>query len=69
VADALTSFAVADLCAAQWTARIEYEWIRNLESNRPELTGRWTKRRNLVRPAVPGPGAVTEVKREDEKLK
>jgi len=53
VADALMSFAVADLYAAKWTTQIEDEWIRNLESNRPELAGRLTRRRDLMRLAVP----------------
>lgn len=53
VADALMSFAEADLYAAKWTTQIEDEWIRNLESNRPELAGRLTRRRDLMRLAVP----------------
>jgi hypothetical protein len=53
VADALMSFAEADLYAAKWTTLIEDEWIRNLESNRPELAGRLTRRRDLMRLAVP----------------
>ncbi|MGJ7582784.1 PIN domain-containing protein [Variovorax sp. RHLX14] len=36
VADALMSFAEADLYAAKWTTLIEDEWIRNLEADRPE---------------------------------
>lgn len=53
VADALMSFAEADLYAAKWTTQIEDEWIRNLEVNRPELVGRLTRRRDLMRLAVP----------------
>lgn len=53
VADALMSFAEADLYAAKWTTLIEDEWIRNLEANRPELAGRLTRRRDFMRMVVP----------------
>lgn len=53
IADALMSFAVADLYAAKWTTTIEDEWIRNLEAARPELVGRLGNRRDLMRVAVP----------------
>lgn len=53
VADALMSFAEADLYAAKWTTLIEDEWIRNLEADRPELAGRLTRRRDFMRMAVP----------------
>jgi len=52
VADALLSLAVAGLYAAKWTT-IEDEWIRNLESKRPELQGRLHRRRDDMRTAVP----------------
>lgn len=53
VADALMSMAVAGLFAAKWTERIEEEWIRNLEADRPELKGRLQRRRELMRAAIP----------------
>jgi predicted nucleic acid-binding protein len=53
VADALLSLAVAGLYAAKWTTTIEDEWIRNLESKRPELQGRLHRRRDDMRAAVP----------------
>ncbi len=53
VADALLSMAVAGLYAAKWTTRIEEEWIRNLESNRPELAGKLDRRRDGMRDAIP----------------
>ena len=53
VADALMSFAEADLYAAKWTTLIEDEWIRNLEANRPELAGRLIRRRDFMRMVVP----------------
>lgn len=53
VADALMSFAEADLYAAKWTTLIEDEWIRNLEADRPELAGRLTRRRDFMRMVVP----------------
>lgn len=53
VADALLSLAVAGLYAAKWTTTIEDEWVRNLESRRPELKGRLQQRRDDMRAAVP----------------
>lgn len=53
VADALVSMAVAGLFAAKWTGRIEDEWIRNLEADRPDLAGKLEKRRELMRLAIP----------------
>lgn len=53
VADALLSFADAELYAAKWTTAIEDEWIRNLEKSRPELVGRLGRRRDYMRAAVP----------------
>jgi len=38
--DAVMSLATAGLYAAKWTTRIEQEWIRSLERQRPELVGR-----------------------------
>lgn len=51
--DALMSLATAGLYAAKWTTRIEQEWIRSLERQRPELVGRLTIRRDSMREAVP----------------
>lgn len=51
--DALLSLATAGLYAAKWTTRIEQEWIRSLERQRPELVGRLTIRRDSMRQAVP----------------
>lgn len=53
ITDALMSLAANRLYAAKWTTRIENEWISNLESNRPELSGRLTQRRDAMRDAVP----------------
>jgi predicted nucleic acid-binding protein len=44
---------VAGLFAPKWTRRIEDEWIRNLEANRPELVGKLERRRDNMRQAVP----------------
>ena len=38
--DSLMSLAEAGLYAAKWTTRIEEEWIRALETKRPDLKGR-----------------------------
>lgn len=51
--DALLSLATAGLYAAKLTTRIEQEWIRSLERQRPELVGRLTIRRDSMRQAVP----------------
>ncbi len=53
MADALMSLATAGLFAAKWTTRIEAEWIRSLEENRPDLQGRLDYRREQMREAVP----------------
>ena len=53
MADALMSLATAGLFAAKWTTRIEAEWIRSLEENRPDLEGRLDYRREQMREAVP----------------
>ena len=51
--DALLSLAIAGFFAAKWTTGIEEEWIRALEHQRPDLTGRLTSRRDSMRAAVP----------------
>jgi predicted nucleic acid-binding protein len=51
--DALMSLATAGFFAARWTTRIEEEWIRSLEKQRPELTGRLGVRRDSMRDAIP----------------
>lgn len=51
--DALLSLATAGFFAAKWTTGIEEEWIRALERQRPDLTGRLTSRRDSMRTAVP----------------
>lgn len=53
MADALMSLTTAGLFAAKWSRRIEDEWIRNLQSNRPDLKGRLGRRRDAMREAVP----------------
>jgi predicted nucleic acid-binding protein len=52
LSDALMSLASNGLFAAKWTTTIEDEWIRNLEKQRPDLTGRLTTRRDAMRDAV-----------------
>lgn len=52
-ADALMSLATTGLFAAKWTGRIEQEWMRALERNRPELIGKLDYRRDQMREAVP----------------
>lgn len=51
--DALMSLATAGFFAAKWTTRIEDEWIRSLQNQRPELTGKLGTRRDSMRDAVP----------------
>jgi predicted nucleic acid-binding protein len=53
LSDALMSLASRGLFAGKWTTRIEDEWIRNLEKQRPDLIGRLTTRRDAMRDAVP----------------
>ncbi|SEB26360.1 PIN domain-containing protein [Variovorax sp. YR216] len=53
VADALMSIAIAGLYAPKWTTEIELEWIRNLETARPDLVGRLDYRRDNMRDAIP----------------
>jgi len=52
LSDALMSLASKGLFAGKWTTRIEDEWIRNLEEQRPDLIGRLTTRRDAMREAV-----------------
>lgn len=51
--DALLSLATAGFFAAKWTIRIEEEWIRSLERQRPDLIGRLQTRRDSMRSAIP----------------
>jgi hypothetical protein len=51
--DALMSLATAGFFAAKWTGRIEEEWIRSLEKQRPELVGKLGVRRDSMRDAIP----------------
>lgn len=51
--DALLSLATAGFFAAKWTTRIEDEWIRALERQRPNLTGKLDVRRDSMRDAIP----------------
>ncbi len=53
VTDALMSLATAGLYAAKWTVEIEHEWIRALETARPDLSGRLNVRRDSMRAAIP----------------
>jgi hypothetical protein len=53
IADSLISLAAAGLYAAKWTAAIEVEWMRGLESQRPDLVGKLEYRRDSMRRAVP----------------
>jgi len=53
VTDALMSLATAGLYAAKWTVEIEHEWIRALETTRPDLSGRLDVRRDSMRAAIP----------------
>ena len=51
--DALLSLATAGFFAAKWTTRIEDEWIRSLERQRPDLVGKLGVRRDSMREAIP----------------
>ncbi|MFA7606661.1 MAG: PIN domain-containing protein [Rhodocyclaceae bacterium] len=51
--DALMSLAAAGLFAPKWSQRIETEWMRNLEAERPELSGKLALRRDQMRRAAP----------------
>lgn len=50
--DALLSLATAGFFAAKWTTKIENEWIRSLEKQRPDLIGKLTVRRDSMREAI-----------------
>lgn len=52
LSDELMSLASKGLFEGKWTTRIEDEWIRNLEEQRPVLIGRLTTRRDAMREAV-----------------
>jgi hypothetical protein len=51
--NALLSLATAGFFAAKWTVRIEDEWIRSLEKQRPDLVGKLGIRRDSMRDAIP----------------
>lgn len=51
--DALMSLATAGFFAAKWTTKIEDEWIRAIERQRPDLTGKLGVRRDSMRDAIP----------------
>lgn len=51
--DALMSLATAGLFAAKWSRAIEIEWISALEKNRPDLQGKLSSRRDLMREVIP----------------
>ena len=51
--DALMSLATAGFFAAKWTCKIETEWIRAIERQRSDLTGRLHIRRDNMREAIP----------------
>lgn len=51
--DALLSLATAGFFAAKWTTKIEDEWIRSLERQRPDLAGKLNVRRDSMRDAIP----------------
>jgi len=52
MADALLSLATAGFFAAKWTTRIEAEWMRAIERQRPELAGKLNVRRDFMREAI-----------------
>lgn len=51
--DALMSLATAGFFAAKWTTKIEDEWIRSLEKQRPDLAGKLWTRRDGMSDAIP----------------
>lgn len=51
--DALMSLATAGFFAAKWTTKIEEEWIRAIERQRPDLQGKLDVRRDSMREAIP----------------
>ena len=52
VADSLMSVAATGLFAAKWTKKIEEEWIRSLERERPDLQGKLSYRSDQMRVAA-----------------
>lgn len=50
--DALLSLATAGFFSAKWTTRIELEWIRAIERQRPDLVGKLDVRRDSMRLAI-----------------
>jgi hypothetical protein len=52
--DALLSLATTGFFAAKWTTKIETEWIRSLEFNRPDLVGNWEVVESSWQPLVSG---------------
>lgn len=54
--DGLMSLTTAGFFAAKWTTRIEQEWIRAIERQRPDLVGKLDIRRDSMRDAVPDGG-------------
>jgi predicted nucleic acid-binding protein len=51
--DLLLSLAAVGLYHARWTDRIQQEWVRNLEANRPELAGKFVQTVQLMNTAIP----------------
>lgn len=50
--DSLLSLATAGFFSAKWTTRIELEWIRSIERQRPDLVGKLDVRRDSMRLAI-----------------
>lgn len=53
VADALIRLSVAGLYAAKWTVTIDDEWMRGILRTRPELSDKLTRRKSLMKIAIP----------------
>jgi predicted nucleic acid-binding protein len=53
IRDLLLSLAAVGLYHARWTDRIQQEWVRNLEANRPELAGKFVQTVQLMNTAIP----------------
>lgn len=51
--DFLIRLAAAGLFAAKWTERIHDEWTRSLLAQRPELSDRLPRTRELMNRAIP----------------
>lgn len=51
--DALMSLATAGFFAAKWSIKIEQEWIRAIERDRPDIAGKLNNRRDNMRDAIP----------------